>query len=171
MDTNDENNGISGQTWLQKIMYAASKAHPELECNFVPHIRGMYSERLKTILHELQKDGLICMEKEGEERHPIHLTWRGQREADESIKDVKPNILRSFRKLKSVFNRLTYREMIVLSYTKFPEMLEKSKLKKNYEEWRREAALSRVKSDKISISLGARIYGMSLTDFNDYLTT
>ena len=109
------------------------------------------------------------MEKDGEERQPVHLTWRGRKEADKSIQDVEPNVLRSLRSLKSVFNGLTYREMIVLSYTKFPEMLEKSELRDNYQRWRKDAALSMVRRGRISMSLGAQIYGMGVADFEDYL--
>ena len=78
VETDGENNGISGQTWIQKMMYAASKAHPQLKCGFEPHLRGMYSQRLKDILRELEKDGLVCMEKDGEERQPVHPTWLGR---------------------------------------------------------------------------------------------
>ena len=170
INTGGENNGISGQTWLQKIMYAASKAHPELECDFAPHIHGMYSQRLKYTLEELETEGLICMEEDDEDgRRPVHLTRRGHVKAEEAIKDVKPSILRSLYSLKSVFSRLAYREMIVLSYTKFPEMKEKSKLVKEYEMWRKDAALSMVKGGKISRSLGAKIYGMGVVEFDDYL--
>lgn len=75
-----------------------------------------------------------------------------QQEADEAIKYVDPNVLRLLRSLKSAFNCLTYRELTVLSYTKFPEMLKKSKLVADYQKWRKEAALSMVKSGKISIA-------------------
>lgn len=107
VETDGKNNGISGQTWLQKMVHAASKAHPQLECSFVPHLHGMYSQHLKDILHELENDGSVCMEKAGEERHPVYLTWRGRQEADEAIRDVGSNVLRSLRILKSVFNGLT----------------------------------------------------------------
>ena len=168
-ETDGEDNGISGQTWIQKMMYAASKAHPQLECGFVPHLRGMYSQRLKDILRELETDGLVCMEKDGEERQPVHLTWRGRQEAGKAIKNVEPNVLRSLCSLKSVFNGLQYREMIVLSYTKWPEMLEKSELRDDYQEWRKDAALSMVKRGKISMSLGAQIYGTGVADFENFL--
>ncbi len=171
VETDGENNGISGQTWIQKMMYAASKAHPQLECGFVPHLRGMYSQRLKNTLCELEKNGLVCMEKDGEERQPVHLTWRGRQEADEAIKDVESNVLRSLHSLKSVFNGLTYREMIALSYTKFPEMLEKSELSDKYQEWRKDAALSMAGRGKISMSLGAQIYGTGVADFEDCLAS
>ena len=96
--------------------------------------------------------------------------WRGQQEADKAIRDVEPNALRSLRSLKSVFNGLTYREMIVLSYTKFPEMLEKSELGDDYQEWREDAALSMAGRGKISMSLGAHIYGTGVADFEDIPT-
>lgn len=170
VETDGDNNGISGQTWMQNMMYAASKAHPQLEYGFVPHMRGMYSQRLKNILHDLEKDGLVCMEKDGEERQPVHLTWRGRQEAEEAIKDVEPNVLRSLRSLKSVFNGLKYNEMISLSYTKFPEMLEKSEIRDEYQAWRKDAALSMVRRGKISMSLGAQIYGTGVADFEDIIS-
>ena len=167
IETYGENNGITGQLWLRKMVYAASKVYPQLECGFVSHTHGMHSQYLKNTLHELEKAGLVRMEKDGEERQPVHLTWRGRQEANEAIKDVEPNVLRSLHSLKSVFTRLTYREMIVLSYTKFPEMLEKSELKDRYHEWRKDAALSMVKNGRISLSLGAHICGMGVADFED----
>lgn len=169
VETDGENNGINGQAWIQKMMYAASKAYPQLECGFKPHLYGMYSQYLENILCELKEDGIVCMEKDGEERHPVHLTWRGRQEADKAIKDVEPNVLRSLRSLKSAFNGLTYRELIVLSYTKFPEMLEKSDIIEDYQKWRKDAALSMVKHGKISLSLGAHIYGIGVADFEDCL--
>lgn len=167
VETDGENNGISGQTWMQKMVYAASKAHPQLRYGFVPHLRGMYSQQLKNTLRDLEKDCLVCMEKDGEERQPVHLTWRGRQVANEAIKNVEPNVLRSLRSLKSAFNGLTYRELIVLSYTKFPEMLKKSELADDYQKWRKDAALSMVKGGKISLSLGAQIYGTGVADFED----
>lgn len=46
-------------------------------------------------------------------------------------------------------------------------MLEKSELVADYQKWRKEAALSMVKSGKISMSLGAYIYGTGVADFED----
>ena len=120
-ESNGENNGIDGQSWIQKITYAASKAHPRLECGFEPpYARHVYSRHLKNILRSMEADGLVRMEKGGEERQPVHLTRRGRQDANKAIKDVEPKVLGSPYSPKSVFNGPNYREMIILSYAKFP---------------------------------------------------
>lgn len=53
---------------------------------------------------------------------------------------------------------------MVLSYTQFPEILEKSELGDDYQKWK-DAALLMVRQDRISLSLGAQIYGTDVVDF------
>lgn len=94
VESNGENNGIDGQSWIQKIMYAASKAHPQLKCGFEPpSARHVYSRYLKNILRSMEADGLVRLEEGGEERQPIHLTRRGRQDANKAIKDVESNVL------------------------------------------------------------------------------
>ena len=68
-----------------------------------------------------------------------------------------------------MFDGLNYREMIVLSYAKFPEMLEKSELEDDYKKWRKCTAPYMVRHGKISMSLGAHTYGTDVADFENLL--
>ncbi len=162
---------IPGATWIQKMMYVASKAHPEIECyGFEPGKFGMYSNRLKNILNGLNKDGLINMNETADGmRSPISLTKDGRRTADANSKADNLDVLRTLREVKSVLNRLTYYELIALMYTKFPEMLEKTEQKDEYEQWREKSALTMVKDDKISFSLGVQISGLDRKEFGERL--
>ena len=161
---------IPGSTWLQKIMYVASKAHPEIDCyGFEPSKFGMHSTRLKNILDGLRKDGLININETTDKRSPISLTKKGRRSAEVNSETDNPDVLSTLRVVKSALNNLTYTELIVLTYTKFPEMLEKSEQKDKYEQWREEAALSMVKHDKISFSLGVQISGLDREEFGKKL--
>ena len=95
---------VPGATWIQKMMYVASKAHPEIECyGFEPGKFGMYSNRLKNILNGLSKDGLINVNETADGmRSPISLTKDGRRAADANSKADNPDVLRTLRAVKSV---------------------------------------------------------------------
>lgn len=162
---------VPGSTWIQKMMYVASRAHPEIECyNFESNKFGMHSSRLKNILDGLRKDGLINVNETADSnRSPISLTRNGRRLADTDSVTNNPNVIRTLRVVKSTLNKLTYNELIVLMYTKFPEMLDKSEQKVEYEDWKEQSALSMVRDDKISFSLGVQISGLDRTEFEKRL--
>lgn len=171
IDDGTGNDVIRGHTWMQKMMYACSKAHPEMDYGFVPYRYGMYSERLVGILDNLKEHGLICMEKTAEDqRSPIHLTEAGREIAD-CLPGCTPDVLTTLRSAKLTLNRLSYNELVALAYTKFPEMREKSEQVDKYEEWRENAALTMVRAGKISRSLGASVAGLNEEEFDDRLGT
>ena len=156
---------IEGQTWIQKMMYVASKTHPELDYGFEPHKYGMYSKMLKEILIGLSERGLICIDKNNEKNHPIHLTTKGLEESERTGKRIDSRIRDTLQTIKSKLNTLRYNELIVLMYTKYPEMLEKSEQKHEYEKWRENTAISMVQNDKVSSLLGLRMSGLSWEEF------
>ena len=171
IEDGDTKDTVAGSTWLQKIMYVASKAHPEIECyGFEPNKYGMYSKQLKNMLDGLRRDGLVNIRETPDgKRDPISLTREGRCIADANSKTDNPGVISTLKAVKSVLNNLTYIELIALMYTKFPEMLEKSEQKDNYERLRKEAALSMVKDDKISFSLGVQISGLDRKVFGKEL--
>lgn len=166
MDDDMGNDVIRGHTWVQKMVYVASRAHPEVDYGFEPYKYGMYSNKLKKILVSLKRDGLICMERAGEERSPVHLTEAGRGTVKPHL---DPEVLDTLRWVKSALNHLTYRELIVLTYTKYPEMLKNSTQKDKYEKWRVDAALSMVKNAKTSFMLGVRMSGLDFDEFGGRL--
>ena len=161
---------IEGQAWMQKMMYVASKTHPELDYGFEPHRYGMYSKELRDILVDLNEKGMICTDKSNEKNQPIHLTSEGLEEAERVAKHVDSRIQETLRTVKSALNALRYDELVVLMYTKYPEMLEKSEQKNEYEEWRENAAVSMVQNDKVSSLLGLRMSGLSWEEFRARLS-
>ena len=165
MDDHDGNDVIRGRTWLQKMMYAGSKDHRELDYGFVPHSHGMYSKSLACIVDSLETQGLVCTEKAEEiARSPIHLTGAGRAAADGAT-GCNPDVLETLRSVKTTLNPLDYRELVVLMYFEYPEMLEKASRRDKYEDWREDAALSMASKEKISFSLGAAISGLDREAF------
>ena len=162
---------IEGQTWIQNMMYVASKTHPELNYGFKPHRYGMYSENLKNILIDLNGKGLIYLDQNNEKNQPIHLTAKGLKEAEKTCKHVTSHIQKTLLMIKSILNVLRYDELVVLMYTKYPEMLEKSEQKNKYNEWRENTAISMVQNDKVSSQLGLRMSGLSWEEFRIRLST
>ena len=146
-------------------MYVAFKTHPELDYAFEPHKYGMYSKTLKNILNNLNEKGLVCIDKSNERDQPIHLTAEGLEESERVSKRIDSRIQESLRIIKSTLNTLRYDEFVVLMYTKYPEMLEKSEQKNEYEKWRENTAISMVQDDKVSFLLGFRMSGLSLEVF------
>ena len=169
MDDHDGNDVIRGRTWLQKMMYASSKDHRELDYEFVPHSYGMYSKSLADIVDNLETQGLVCTEKTEEgNRSPMHLTAAG-RVAAAGITGCNPDVLETLRSVKTTLNSLDYRELVVLMYFEYPEMLENTNQREEYEKWRENAALSMVSKEKISFSLGASISGLGKEKFRTRL--
>ena len=165
MDDHDGNDVIRGRTWLQKMMYAGSKDHRELDYGFVPHSYGMYSRSLADIVDNLETEGLVCTEKPEEgNRSPMHLTRAGRTAAD-GVTGCNPDVLETLRSVKTALNSLDYRELVVLMYFEYPEMLQKTSLRDKYENWREDGALSMVSKEKISFSLGASISGLDKETF------
>ena len=156
---------IKGQVWIQKMMYAASKTHPELDYGFEHHKYGMYSKTLKNILIDLNEKRLVCVDKSNERDQPIHLTAKGLEESERVSKRIDSRIQETLQTIKSILNTLRYNELVVLMYTKYPEMLENSEQKNEYEKWRENTAISMVQDDKVSFLLGFRMSGLSLEVF------
>ena len=162
---------IEGQTWIQKMMYVASKIHSELDYDFEPHRYGMYSKKLKNMLVSLNEKGLICIDKNNEKNQPIHLTTKGLEEAKRVGKHIDSHVQETLQTIKSTLNTLRYDELVVLMYTKYPEMLEKSEQKNEYEKWREGVAVSMVQNDKVSSLLGLRMSGLSWEEFSTKLSS
>lgn len=161
------NKTIRGSTWLQKMMYVASKDHPDMNYDFKPYKYGMYSKNLHAILTQLRNDNLVCMEETEEDSNPVHLTALGRKDAKKY--SCAPEIQDTLQSIKSELNQLSYQELIVLMYTKFPEMLEKCTQKEKYEKWREHIAVSMVKDDKVSFLLGVQMSGLDRDVFADRL--
>ncbi len=159
-------NSVRGMTWLQKIMYIASKSCSDELFGFIPHKYGMYSKVLDESLKRCSRDGLICIHRPDGDG-AIHLTEKGNSKID--LAKCDDGMLRQMQSAKSLLDSLDYREMIVYSYALFPEMAERSEIVDNFESWRRDAATSMYLKGAVSFALAARISGLGRDGFGDYL--
>ena len=164
------NKSIQGQTWIQKMLYVASKDHPELDYEFKPFRYGMYSNKVKNVLTNLNKKGLVCIDDTDENNIAIHPTAEGLEEYRKIAKHIKPEIYETLYDIKRTLNRLRYNELIVLLYTQYPEMLEASELKDKCDKWRENAALSMAYDNRVSFGLGVEMSGLDRDEFEEKLS-
>lgn len=168
IEDDDGRNEIRGSIWLQKIMYAASREHEELDYDFKPYRFGMHSSQLHDILMELESEKLVRINATDDDiRKPIDLTEKGRKVAADF--ECDPDIRHTINAVRSELNGLSYRELIVMTYTKYPQMLENSKLVDDYEKWREKVAISMFRDDKASFSLAAQLSGLGKKKFDDRL--
>ena len=157
---------VRGKTWVQKIMYIASRLCGDDAFGFAPHRYGMYSKTLDESLSRCSRDGLICMHvPEGD--GAIHLTEKGSKKVNPAV--CGDNMLRQMQSVKSLLNSLDYREMIVYSYALFPEMAENSDIVDSFKSWRVDAATSMYLKGAVSFALAARISDLGQDGFGDHL--
>lgn len=159
-------NSIRGKTWLQKIMYIASKMYGDNRFGFRPHKHGVHSSIVDDSVTRCSKNGLICV------HHPdgdgaIHITDKGRKVLDPDKCD--DNMLRQMQSTKTLLNSLDYREMIVYAYGKFPEMREGSEIVEDFESWRLDKSTSMYLKGSVSLALAATISGLGREGFEDHL--
>lgn len=159
-------NSVRGKTWLQKIMYIASKLYGDKRFGFKPHKYGMYSPILEESVTRCSQKGLICVHNP-DGNGAIHITNKGREELDPDKCD--DDMLRQMQSTKTLLNSLDYREMIVYSYGKFPEMKKGSEIVDDFESWRIDKATSMYLKGSISFALAATISGLGRDGFEGHL--
>ncbi len=157
---------IKGKTWLQKIMYIASKSHADNRFGFKSYKYGMYSPTLEESVTRCSQDGLICTNHPNGDG-PIHITDKGKEKMDPD--KCENNMLLELQAIKSVLNNLEYRQMIVYSYALFPEMAKHSEIVDDFESWRVEEATAMYLKGSVSFALAATISGLGRDDFESHL--
>lgn len=160
------NSSIKGNTWLQKIMYIASKSHGDNRFGFKPYKYGMYSATLEESVTRCSQDGLICTNHPDGDG-PIHITDKGKEKMDPNKCD--DNMLLELQSIKSVLNNLDYRQMIVYSCALFPEMAKHSKIVDDFESWRVKESTTMYLKGSVSFALAATISGLGRDGFGNHL--
>ena len=160
-------NSVRGKTWIHKILYGASKMIDKDMFDFKPYTYGAYSQAIADSVERCAKNGLLCIHQTGRDVGAVHLTIQGEKARDESACDT--DMLKQIRVTKSLLNSLNYREMIVYSYTKFPEMAKDSEILYNFKSWRVDAAVSTYLKGAVSFALAARMSGMDREEFETHL--
>ena len=157
---------VKGKTWLQKIMYIASKSCGDERFGFAPHKYGMHSQALEDSLSKCSDDGLICV-RPPDGNGAIHITAKGRQNLDPDKCDDA--MLCQMQSAKSLLDCLDYREMIVYSHALFPEMRECSEIMDDFESWRVDKAVSMYLKGAVSFALAARMSGLGRDGFGDHL--
>jgi len=162
----DNGESVSGKTKLMKEIFYISQNIPELEeeADFEPDNYGPSSDVVMGDLEKLDMLHLINIHNE-----TYTLTELGKKIAREIMSTVEKNELELIADMKQLFKDLTYDEALGLVYFSFPEMTEKSLVKKEIENKREKIALSLLKKGKVSIAKAAEIAGMSMSSFYNKL--
>lgn len=161
-------NSVRGKTWIHKILHGASKiSGKDTMFDFKPYTYGAYSQAVADSVERCARKGLLCIHRPDRDGGAVHLTEEGEKARDESACDA--DLLGEIQTTKSLLNRLDYREMIVYSYTRFPEMAERSDIVADFESWREDAAISTYLKGVVSFALAMRMSGMDREDFETRL--
>lgn len=161
-------NSVRGKTWIHKILHGASKTGgKDAMFGFKPYAYGAYSQAVADSVERCASNGLLCIHQPERDVGAVHLTEKGEKARDESACDA--DLLEEVQAMKSLLNRLDYREMIVYSYTKFPEMAERSDIVADFESWREDAAITAYLKGAVSFALAMGMSGMGREDFETRL--
>jgi predicted HTH domain antitoxin len=145
---------IKGRLWFHKEMFLLSKAFNELaeELDFESYSYGSYSEVLEEYRNMLENSGLI---------RKLELTEEGLRLAEELWKHEKEERKEIIKEIVEFLENLDEDELLLYIYVNYPEMADvEGKIMKR----RKEIALKMLKEGKISISLAAKLAGLSIKE-------
>ena len=153
---NDE--PIPGNLWYQKELFLVSKNNKELEeeANFEPYFWGPYSESAVMEMEELVQLGLV--KKEG---NKYVLTNLGKQLTAEILKEIRKSEKEVIEDIKNFLNDLTKDELLMFTYSSYPEMIEDAVEFKQLVQKRVDIAISMYKKCKISLGKAAEIAGKS----------
>lgn len=156
---------IKGKLWFQKEIFELSKVFKELaeELDFNAYSYGPFSESLDEHLDMLINSGFVAIQN-CEKAQPIKLTEKGL-EVAKIIWDKEPiNEKKVIEATTEFLESLDKDELILYVYAISPKMAEQSDIKENVYQRRIEIALRMLEEGKISLSLAAKLAGLSVND-------
>ncbi|MCQ5340628.1 MAG: UPF0175 family protein [Candidatus Methanomethylicia archaeon] len=146
-----------GRLWFHKEMFLLSKVFNELaeELDFESYSFGPYSEALEEYRDMLENSGLI---------KKLELTEEGLRLAEELWKHEKEKRKEIIREIVEFLENLDEDELFLYIYVNYPEIADKSDIREKIMKRRKEIALKMLKEGKVSISLAAKLAGLSVEE-------
>lgn len=156
---------IRGKLWLQKEMFELSKSFKELaeELDFNAYSYGPYSEALDEYLDMLVNSGLVEIEDTGKAQ-VLKLSDRGF-ELAKNIWSKEGDEKEIVKEVSDFLEGLEKDELLLYIYvTSPPEMSEKSDIKEEILRRRVDTALKMLEKGKISLSLAAKISGLTVNE-------
>ncbi len=155
---------IPGKLWLQKELFLISKLRVRLaeEAEFVPYLRGPYSEIADDALEDLKRVGLVDFNKYGGD---IRLTPEGAKVAGELQRSLPPEVKTEVDDTKEFLNSVSEDELLVFTYFSYPAMVTGSVVKDRAAKVRVARAVSLYEKEKVSLEKAAELAGLSLAQF------
>ena len=164
--TEEYNESIRGNIWLQKQMYEMSTVIPEMNADFDESHFGTFNSVLDSIQARNKNSNLI---EQRSRAGPLRLTPRGMTVAEKIWNESTTDEQRFVYETKKFFNEMKYWEIIVFSYLTHPETMINSEIKPDFEEKRLPVAITLFRKRKISLKKAASIAGISTEKFKEHL--
>ncbi len=113
---------VEGSVRLQKLLFLLKREQgvDSLPFRFLPHLHGPYSVEVSDTVLELEKAGLVEVEREGAEVVSCSLTARGEKLAEEFLSTLPEEVRKKMEELKK-FNEMRLRDLLNYVYSKYPE--------------------------------------------------
>ncbi|MFQ5951678.1 MAG: UPF0175 family protein, partial [Candidatus Geothermarchaeales archaeon] len=122
---------------------------------------GPFSEQAEVVAEQLEASGYLEIEQGS-----LRLTDRGRREAAKVWETaLTPREREVIRETKAYFADLSVDEILAITYARYPESAVDSIVREELENRGRNLAVSLVRRGKVSMSLGARVAKMPLSEF------
>lgn len=156
---------VPEEVHLQKELWLLSQNIPRLaeRCDFIPYLKGPYSETADHALIELRNLGFVTFSDYG--KREIKLTPRG-REIVARLREKMPAKARDLvEDAKDLLNDLTETELLVFTYFTYPEMTQWSVVLDKAVRNRLAVARKLYEREKVSLEKAASLAGIPLSEF------
>lgn len=103
------------------------------DAKFVPYLYGMYSFVVTNVLTNLEFAGyIIAKGKKNSKLEEFYITKKGEEYVSKLFATIPENMQKLIKEKRKGWDQLGYDGILRLVYTKYPEFIEKSKLKERY---------------------------------------
>ncbi len=154
---------IRGDLHLQKELYLLSRQIDVLAraCNFIPYLKGPYSEDVDAAVSDLKALGLL----EERRRGRLRLTEEGRNLFEELMDEIPSEVEERLLESKDFFNDMSDDELLVFIYAVYPEMATESVLRDRVMTKRIPIAKRLYARGKVSLERAAHLAGLPVGDF------
>ena len=155
---------VPAKLWLQKELFLLSKLRENLanRAEFVPYLKGPYSEVVDGALSDLQNLGLVDFDPYGND---IRLTPKGRAAAATLNPKIPKELRAEIEEIKEFLNSLSEDELLVFTYYTYPDTVTDSVVRERVARVRIPRVLSMYRKGKVSLEKASELAGLSLPEF------
>jgi len=158
--SNQQNEPIRGDTWLQKEMFLIFRNIKTPKEEFQPDFYGPFSEIVDEYSEQLEISGYVTRTAKG-----MKLTPRGEQIASKIWQEENEENKKTIKDVKSFLNDMTIDELLVFIYSTYEKFAEQSEVKDEIECKKVNASISLFKRHKISLKCAANIAKIPLQQY------